>query len=114
MNLIFYIAIGALLGILPVVIISKVKKGVELNYWERDKNFSKASLYLLVFAWVIIIESLAFAFELHSVHSEKIDELEKRIEVLEVRQQVDTINVLDAIKNNYNHSTCSYNPDNKN
>ena len=70
MNLIFYIAIGALLGILPAVIINKVKKGVELNYWERDKNFRKASLYLLVFAWVIIIESLAIAFELHSAHSE--------------------------------------------
>lgn len=96
--LLFFIVMGILLAIIPNIITNKIKKGVELDYWERDRKFRAASTWLLVFSWVIYITSLGAAVQFHLLQERDIKKLEKRIEVLETHQQVDTVNVVDIIK----------------
>jgi len=96
--LLFFIVMGILLAIIPNIITNKIKKGVELDYWERDRKFRAASTWLLVFSWVIYLTSLGAAAQFHLFQEKDIKKLEKRIEVLETHQQVDTVNVVDIIK----------------
>ena len=94
----FFIVMGILLAIIPNIITNKIKKGVELDYWERDRKFRAASTWLLVFSWVIYLTSLGAAVQLHLFQEKDIKKLEKRIEALETPTQVDTVNVVDIIK----------------
>ena len=96
--LLFFIVMGILLAIIPNAITNNIKKGVELDYWERDKKFSAASGWLLVFSWVIYLTSLGAAAQFHLLQEKDIKKLEKRIEALETPTQVDTVNVVDIIK----------------
>lgn len=98
----FFIVMGTLLGIIPNIITNKIKKGVELDYLERDRKFNAASTWLLVFSWVIYLMSLGGTVQFHLLQQKDIEKLEKRIEVLETPPQVDTINVVDIIKENGN------------
>ena len=93
----FFIVMGILLGIIPSIITNKIKKGVELNYWERDKKFSAASTWLLVFSWVIYLTSFGCTIQFHLLQEKDIEKLEKRIEALETPPQVDTVNILDVL-----------------
>ena len=93
----FLIVMGILLGIIPGIITNKIKKGVELDYWERDKKFSAASGWLLVFSWVIYLTSLGAVVHFHLLQDEDIKKLEQRIEALETPPQVDTVNILDVL-----------------
>ena len=96
--LLFFIVMGILLAIIPNIITNKIKKGVELDYWERDRKFRAASTWLLVFSWVIYLTSLGAAVQFHLLQEKDIEKLEKRIEALETPTQVDTVNVVDIIK----------------
>ena len=78
--LIICIAFGALLGILPTIITNSIKKGVELQYWERDKHFRRASSWLLVFAWVIIVWSMVLPIKLIVEQDKEIKELNERVD----------------------------------
>ena len=89
--ILFFIVMGILLAIIPNVITNKIKKGVELDYWERDRKFSAASTWLLVFSWVIYITSLGAVVQFHLLQDKDIKKLEQRIEALETPQQVDTV-----------------------
>ena len=96
--LLFFIVMGILLAIIPNIITNKIRKGVELDYWERDRKFRAASTWLLVFSWVIYLTSLGAVVQFHLLQEKDIKKLEKRIEALETPTQVDTVNVVDIIK----------------
>lgn len=93
----FFIVMGILLAIIPNIITNKIKKGVELSYWERDRKFSAASSWLLAFSWVIYLTSLGGTVQFHLLQEKDIEKLEKRIEALETPPQVDTVNILDVL-----------------
>ena len=95
--ILFFIVMGILLGTIPNIITNKIKKGVELDYWERDKKFSAASSWLLVFSWVIYLTSVGTVLQFHLLQDNDIKKLEQRIEVLETPPQVDTVNILDVL-----------------
>ena len=95
--ILFFIVMGILLAIIPNAITNNIKKGVELDYWERDKKFSAASTWLLVFSWAIYITSLGAVVQFHLLQEKDIEKLEKRIEVLETPPQVDTVNIMDVL-----------------
>ena len=78
--LIACIVFGTLIGILPTIITNSIKKGVELQYWERDKHFSRASSWLLVFAWVIIVWSMVLPIKLIVEQDKEIKELNERVD----------------------------------
>jgi len=93
----FFIVMGILLAIIPNVIMDKLKKGVELDYWERDRKFSAASTWLLVFAWVIYFTVGGMVLQFHLLQDKDIKKLEQRIEALETPPQVDTVNIVDVL-----------------
>ena len=93
----FFIVMGILLGIIPNIITNKIKKGVELDYRERDKKFQAASTWLLFFAWAIFGTSVGMVVQFHLLQEKDIEKLEKRIETLETPTQVDTVNILDVL-----------------
>ena len=95
--ILFFIVMGILLAIIPNIITNKIKKGVESDYWERDRKFSAASAWLLVFSWVIYITSLGAVVQFHILQEKDIEKLEKRIEILETPPQVDTVNIQDVL-----------------
>lgn len=95
--ILFFIVMGILLAIIPNIITNKIKKGVESDYWERDRKFSAASTWLLVFSWVIYITSLGAVVQFHILQEKDIEKLEKRIEILETPPQVDTVNIQDVL-----------------
>ena len=98
---VFFIVMGFILAIIPNVITNKLKKGVD-DYWERDNNFSAASAWLTAFAWAIYITSGGMVLQAHLLQDKDIKNLERRIEALETPPQVDTINLVDIIKENGN------------
>jgi hypothetical protein len=89
-------------GICPRIIANTTQKAIETNYWERDRQINRLNNIILFFAWVIIIASTVNPVIADKKQQEKIDALEKRIEALETPQQVDTINLVDIIKENGN------------
>ena len=100
--ILFFIVMGILLAIIPNVITNKIKKGVELDYWERDNNFSAASAWSNAFAWAIYFTSGGMGLQADLLQDKDIKNLERRIEALETPPQVDTINLVDIIKENGN------------
>lgn len=89
--LIICIFIGAFIGLIPGIITNAIRKGVESEYWERDKQFGRARGWLLVFGWVIICLSVAFTLQTCYIQDKEIKELTRRIELLEPTPQIDTI-----------------------
>ena len=85
------IIFGVIIGILPRVIVNSIQKGVETDYWERDKHFNRANFWLLTFCWVIIFSSVAFTLEVAYTQDKEIKELTRRIEALEPTPQIDTV-----------------------
>ena len=78
--LIVCIVLGALIGIFPFLITNNIKKGVETEYWERDKRFNRANSWLLVFAWVIIFTSMVLPIRLSFEQEKQIEELNERLD----------------------------------
>ena len=87
--IIFSLVFGILLGVVPCIIMHKIKNGVELLYWERDKNFKFATVWLWFFSMIIITMCLFFTCIIYSYQDEEIDRLENRIEALEAYQEID-------------------------
>lgn len=104
MKWIFLIVSSIFIGICPRLIANTVQNVVETNYWERDRKVNRLNNLILFFTWVIIITAVAYPylFDINKEYHDKIEALEKRIEALETPPQVDTINVVDIIKENGN------------
>lgn len=104
--LIYFLVMGAIIGIIPRLIKNNIEKAIESSHWERDNALEKVNYWLLFYSWAIIFVSGGLSFQLTMGLDKNTKELDKRVTAIEqvveaqkdtVTVQCDTINIKDVI-----------------
>lgn len=99
MNWVIWIVLMIGVGIFPRLIANAVQDVVESDNWDRDRKVNKINNRILIFSWIIIITATLYPYLFDFGYKAKIEELEKRIEVLETQPQIDTVSILEVLPN---------------